>query len=49
MVRDCFKIGLKAIVCGVVDWIHPTQGRYQWQAFVNAVMNIGFHKRRDIY
>jgi hypothetical protein len=28
------------IVCKVVDWIHLTQDRDQWQALVNTAMNL---------
>jgi hypothetical protein len=33
---------------GSRDWIDLAQDRGRWQAVVNAVMNIGFHKTRKI-
>jgi hypothetical protein len=29
-----------------LDWIHLSQDRDWWQAFVNMVMTVGFHKGR---
>jgi hypothetical protein len=29
---------------GDVDWIGLAQDRHRWRAFVNVVMNFGFHK-----
>jgi hypothetical protein len=34
------------MACEAVDWILPDQDRDQWWALMNAVMNLGFHKRR---
>jgi hypothetical protein len=31
-----------------VIWIHLAQDRDQWQALVNMVINLGFHKRWSI-
>jgi len=31
-----------------VDWINLAQDRDGWRAAMNAVMNIGVHKMRDI-
>jgi hypothetical protein len=36
---DHLEIGL-----GGVDWIGLAQNRDKWRAFVNALMNFGFHK-----
>jgi len=32
----------------IVDWIHTAQDRNQWQALVNMVINLGFHKKQGI-
>jgi hypothetical protein len=31
---------LREIGCGGVEWIHLAQDRDQWQALMNAVMNL---------
>jgi hypothetical protein len=31
----------------VWDWIYLTQDKIQWQAFANAKMKFGFHKRQE--
>jgi hypothetical protein len=31
-----------------MDWIDLVQNRDRWQAVVNVVMNLGFHKMREI-
>jgi hypothetical protein len=38
------KMDLKEIGWDGRDWIDLAQNRDQWRAFVNAVMNLGFHK-----
>jgi hypothetical protein len=38
--EDNIKIDLKETGCKDLDWIHLAQGRVQWQAFVNVVMNL---------
>jgi len=38
--EDNIKIDLGEIGLEVVDWIHLTQDRDQWQDLVNTVMNL---------
>jgi hypothetical protein len=38
----------KVAYCEGVDWNYLDWDRNQLQALVNKVMNIGFHKRREI-
>jgi hypothetical protein len=37
--EDNIKIDLREVQRGTMDWIHLTQNREQWRAFVNTVMN----------
>jgi hypothetical protein len=37
---DNIKMDLGEIGCGGMDWIGLVQGRYQWRALVNVVMNL---------
>jgi hypothetical protein len=37
---DVIKIYLMKIGCECVDWFHLAQGRVQWRAVVNTVMNL---------
>jgi hypothetical protein len=46
--EDNIKIDLKEIGLQGEDWNHLTQGRAWWQALMNTVMNLRFHKRRGI-
>jgi hypothetical protein len=39
---------LRDIGWEVADWMHLAEGRVQWQALVNTVMNFRFHKRQGI-
>jgi hypothetical protein len=34
---------------GGIDWIDLVKDRDRWRALVNAEMNLGFHKMRDLY
>jgi hypothetical protein len=42
------RVDLREIVWNGVDWMHLAQHRDQWQALVNTVINLVFHKRRRI-
>jgi hypothetical protein len=39
------KIYFREIGCMGMDWIYLAQDMDQWQAVVNTVMNLWFHKR----
>jgi hypothetical protein len=38
--EDNIKMDFSEIECGAIGWIHPVQGRDQWRAVVNTVMNL---------
>jgi hypothetical protein len=40
--EDNIKIDLQEVGCRGMDWIDLAEGRYRWQALVNAVMNLWF-------
>jgi hypothetical protein len=46
--EDNIKMSHEDTGCNVVDWIQLAQDRDQWQAAVNILMNIRFHKRQGI-
>ena len=41
--------GLKETGCENMNWIHLVKNEEQWRAFVDTVMNFGFHKTQIIY
>jgi len=43
------QINLKETGCESMNWIHLVRNEEQWWAFVDTVMNFGFHKTRGIY
>jgi hypothetical protein len=47
--EDNIKMDLREIGIDGVNWIWLAEDRVQWWAFVNTVMNLGFHKKRDIF
>jgi hypothetical protein len=42
------EMDLREVWWGGVGWIHLAQGRNQWWALVNTVMNLRAHKGRGI-
>jgi hypothetical protein len=42
------RMNIKYVGWEVVEWIHVLQVTDQWGALVNTVMNLGFHKKREI-
>jgi len=47
--KDNIKLGPQGIRWEEMDWIFLAECRDRWWDLVNAVMNIGFHKMREIY
>jgi hypothetical protein len=43
------KAELRKIGFGGVDWIYLAEDGDRWRASVNTIMNLGFHKMREIY
>jgi hypothetical protein len=46
---DNIKIYLKERAWEVTDWSHFVHHRDKWKAFVDTLMNYGFHKRRNLF
>jgi hypothetical protein len=42
--EDNIKMDLHEVRWGGMDWIDLAQDRDRWQALVNVVENLGFHK-----
>jgi hypothetical protein len=42
--EDNIKMDLREIGLVCLDWINLAQGRDQWRALLNLVMNLDFHK-----
>jgi hypothetical protein len=38
--KDKFRINLREIVRGIVNWFHQALNRDQWRSLVNMVMNL---------
>jgi hypothetical protein len=43
------KLCLGEIVSELMGWNQPAQDSGQWCAFVNMVMNLGFHNKREFH
>jgi hypothetical protein len=48
MWEDNIRMDLRKTGQEVVDWIHVAHDSDQWQALVNMVRNLRFHKRREL-
>jgi translation initiation factor IF-1 len=38
--ENSIKMDLGEVVCEEMDWFNLTQGRVQWRAILNTIMNI---------
>jgi hypothetical protein len=47
--EDNIKMDLREIGIDVANWTQLTQDRVQWRAFVNTMINFGFHKERILF
>jgi len=45
---DNIKTDLQDMGCGGTDWFELAKDRDRWQALVNAVMKLGYHKMRGV-
>jgi hypothetical protein len=46
--EDNINMHFQKVGCGGIDWIELAQDRDGWRILVNAVMNLRFHKMREI-
>ena len=42
--EDNIRMDIKEIGTNMRNWVYSAQDRDYWRAFVNAALNLGFHK-----
>jgi hypothetical protein len=47
--EDIIKTNFIAVGCELVDWNYLVLDTVQRQVSLNTVLNVGFHKRRQVY